>query len=56
MALVIREADREREQVQQRMRAAITEVARQFVVAPVERELSEFARFHDELAVARAAG
>lgn len=55
MALVIREADREREQVQQRMRAGITDVARQFVLALVERELSEFARFHDELTVARAA-
>jgi energy-coupling factor transporter ATP-binding protein EcfA2 len=54
MALVIRDADREREQTQQRMRAGIAEVARQFVVAPVERELSEFARFHDELTVARA--
>jgi GTP-binding protein EngB required for normal cell division len=56
MALVIREADEEREQAQQRMRAAIAEVARQFVLAPVERELSEFARFHDELTVARATG
>ena len=55
MALVIREADREREQVQQRMRAGITDVARQFVLGPVERELSEFGRFHDELTVARAA-
>jgi energy-coupling factor transporter ATP-binding protein EcfA2 len=55
MALVIREADREREQVQQRMRAGITDVARLYVLGPVERELSEFARFHDELTVARAA-
>jgi GTP-binding protein EngB required for normal cell division len=54
MALVIREADREREQVQQRMRAGIADVARHYVVLPVERELSEFARFHDELMVARA--
>ncbi len=54
MALVIREADREREQVQQRMRAGITDVARQCVLGPVERELSEFARFHDELTVASA--
>jgi hypothetical protein len=54
MALAIRDADREREQTQQRMRAGIAEVARQYVVAPVERELSEFARFHDELTVARA--
>jgi hypothetical protein len=56
MALVIREADQEREQAQQRMRAAIADVARQSVLAPVERELSEFARFHDELTVARATG
>jgi 50S ribosome-binding GTPase len=56
MALVIREADRERELLQQRMRAAIAEVARQLVLGPVERELSEFARFHDELTVARGAG
>ncbi len=55
MALVIREADREREQVQQRMRAGINDVARLYVLGPVERELSEFARFHDELTVARAA-
>jgi GTP-binding protein EngB required for normal cell division len=54
--VVIREADEEREQAEQRMRAGIADVARQFVVVPVERELSEFARFHDELAVARGAG
>jgi len=56
MAVVIRETDEEREHAEQRMRAGITDVARQFVVVPVERELSEFARFHDELAVARGAG
>jgi len=56
MAVVIRETDEEREQAEQRMRAGIADVARQFVVLPVERELSEFARFHDELAVARGAG
>jgi len=55
MALVIREADQEREQAQQRMRAGIAEVAQQYVAGPVERELLEFARFHDELTVARAA-
>jgi hypothetical protein len=37
------------------MREAIAEVAQQTVLAPIERELSEFARFRDELAVARAA-
>ena len=56
MAVVIREADQEREQAQQRMRAAIADVAQRFVLASVGQELSEFARFHDELAVARAAG
>jgi hypothetical protein len=56
MAVVIRETDEERERAEQRMRAGIADVARQFVVVPVERELSEFARFHDELAVARGAG
>ena len=56
MAVVIRETDEERERAEQRMRAGIAGVARQFVVVPVERELSEFARFHDELAVARGAG
>ena len=55
MAVVIREADQEREQAQQRMRSAIADVAQRYVLAPVEQELSEFARFHDELAVARAA-
>jgi hypothetical protein len=54
MAVVIREADQEREQAQQRMRSAIAEVAQRLVLVPVERELSEFARFHDELTVARA--
>ena len=54
MALVIREADQERELAQQQMRTAIAEVARRLVLAPVEQELSEFARFHDELTVARA--
>jgi len=55
MALVIRAAERERQQAEQAMRARIAEVAHRMVVAPVERELSEFARFHDELAVARGA-
>jgi energy-coupling factor transporter ATP-binding protein EcfA2 len=56
MAVVIRETDEEREQAERRMRAGIADVARQLVVTPVERELSEFARFHEELAVARGAG
>ena len=56
MAVVIRETDEEREQAEQRMRAGVAGGARQFVVVPVERELSEFARFHDELTIARGAG
>jgi hypothetical protein len=56
MTVVVRKADEEREQAEQRMRAGIADVARQFVVVPVERELSEFARFHDELAAARGGG
>jgi energy-coupling factor transporter ATP-binding protein EcfA2 len=56
MTVAIREADEERAQAEQRMCAGIADVARQFVVVPVERELSEFARFHDELAVARGPG
>jgi energy-coupling factor transporter ATP-binding protein EcfA2 len=53
-SLVVRQADQERELTEQKMNAAIAGVARQMVVAPVERELSEFARFHDELTVARS--
>ena len=34
------------------MRAGIGQVARQMVMVPVERELSAYTRFHDELAVA----
>ena len=56
MAVVIRETDEEREHAERRMRAGIADVARQFVVVPVERELSEFGRFHEELAVARGTG
>jgi len=55
MTLVAREASQEREQVEQKMRAAIAGVARETVMAPVERELSEYSRFRDELAVARRA-
>jgi hypothetical protein len=36
------------------MNAAIAGVAQQMVLAPVERELSEFSRFREELAVARS--
>ena len=53
MTLVAREADQEREQAEQKMQAGIAGVAQQMVLAPVDRELSEFARFQDELAIAR---
>ena len=56
MAVVIRETGEEREHAEQRMRAGMADVAHQLVVVPVERELSEFARFHGELAVARGTG
>ena len=53
MTLVTTESNREREQAEQKMHDGIAAVARQMVMAPVEQELSEYARFHDELAVAR---
>jgi hypothetical protein len=52
MTLVIRSADREREQAEQQMRDGIAGVAREMVVVPVEQELSIYTRFCDELAVA----
>ena len=55
MTVVAREADQEREQTEQKMRAGIAGAAQQMVLAPVDRELSEFARFQDELAIARTA-
>jgi energy-coupling factor transporter ATP-binding protein EcfA2 len=53
MTVVTREAGEEREQVEQKMQAAIAGVGQQTVLAPVERELAEFGRFREELAVAR---
>jgi energy-coupling factor transporter ATP-binding protein EcfA2 len=53
MTVVAREADKEREQTEQKMRTAIAGVAQQMVLAPVDRELSELVRFREELAVAR---
>jgi hypothetical protein len=52
MTLVVRDADRERERAEQRMRTGIAGVARRMVVVPVEQELSVYARFRDELAIA----
>ena len=54
MTLVARDASQERERAEQQMRAGIAGVAQQMVLAPADRELSEFARFQEELAVARA--
>ena len=54
MGVVAREADEEREQAEQKMHTAIAGVAQQMVLAPIERELSEFARFQDELVIARS--
>ena len=53
MGAVAREADEEREQAEQKMHTAIADVAQRMVLAPIERELSEFARFRDELVIAR---
>jgi hypothetical protein len=53
MNLAVREAGREREQVERRMREEIALVAQRLVVTPAEQELSEFARFREELKVAR---
>jgi GTP-binding protein EngB required for normal cell division len=52
MTLVVRDADRERERAEQQMQAGIAGVARRMVVVPVEQELSVYARFRDELAIA----
>jgi len=52
MTLVVHTADREREQAEQEMRAAIAGVARQMVLVPVEQELAIYAQFRKELAVA----
>jgi GTP-binding protein EngB required for normal cell division len=53
MTLVLRAAEREREQAEQSMRAGTAGVARQMVVTPVEQELATYAGFCDELALAR---
>jgi GTP-binding protein EngB required for normal cell division len=54
MTLVLRAAERERDQAEQTMRAGVAGVAQRLVVTPVEQELSMYARFRKELAVARA--
>jgi GTP-binding protein EngB required for normal cell division len=55
MTLVVRTADQEREQAEQQMRTGIAGVARQMVIVPVEQELSIYARFREELAIAGGA-
>jgi len=52
--VVARKAEEKREQAEQKMHAAIARVAQEMVLAPIERELSEFARFCEELAIARS--
>ena len=56
MTLVVRTADQEREQAERHMRTGIAGVARQMVVVPVEQELSIYARFREELAIAGGTG
>ena len=52
MNVVRAAADHEHERVQETMRAKITDVAREMVIVPAERELGEFERFREEFRVA----
>jgi GTP-binding protein EngB required for normal cell division len=54
MSIAVRLALQEREQVEQDMHEGVAAVAREMVIGPVEHELSEYARFREELAVASA--
>jgi hypothetical protein len=56
MNLLARQAAHERGRVEARMREAIGVIARQMVIAPVEQELSEFARFREAFAQAAGTG
>jgi 50S ribosome-binding GTPase len=56
MTLVVRTADQEREQAERHMRTGIAGVARQMVIVPIEQELSIYARFREELAIAGGTG
>jgi GTP-binding protein EngB required for normal cell division len=56
MTLVARTADQEREQAERQMRTGIAGVARRMVIVPVEQELSIYARFREELAIAGGTG
>jgi GTP-binding protein EngB required for normal cell division len=53
MSIAVRLALQEREQVEQDMHEGVAAVAREMVTAQVEHELSEYAQFRAELAVAR---
>ncbi|HEX4062156.1 MAG TPA: ABC transporter [Streptosporangiaceae bacterium] len=52
MNMVMLAADRERSRAEQGMRSRIAKVAREFVLIPVEQELSEYDRYRDELKAA----
>jgi GTPase SAR1 family protein len=53
MSMVSSAAVRERSRVEQQMRAAMEQVAEQYVLVPVKQELSEYARFCSALRTAR---
>ena len=53
MSAVNSAAIRERSQIEQQMRAAMEQVAEQYVLVPVKQELSEYARFCTALRTAR---
>ena len=52
MSLVTRAAVRERAGVEAAMRAGVAQVGQRMVLAPLERELAEYARFRENLAIA----
>jgi GTP-binding protein EngB required for normal cell division len=52
MTLVIRSAERERGEAEARMRDGVMQVAQRMAVAPLERELAEYARFRENLGIA----
>ena len=56
MNMVMLNADRERVRVEQAMRTRIATVAREYVLIPVEQELSEYDRFREELKTVRGRG
>jgi GTP-binding protein EngB required for normal cell division len=52
MTLVVRTADREREQTEAAMRESVRQVAQRMVLEPLERELAEYDRFREHLRIA----